>query len=289
MKNSSFLVNVSELTQHDYESIIQSLITNVDSVWVNALAFEINSPEVKKKMYELVDAGLIKIWDYEVSMNRHSGQIVNKVLTLEEHKRNSAYLDTMMRDVVNNGMNASSHFTTFNIEQRNMLSNMLTAKFCEAESLIQRNSTQRNIATGNPNLIQTYADCLFNETNINSLSGLSVDEILKLRKYSRFFRKKIQEKIDAHVLSGEVPISIIRQDCRELSKEYCEEINSRVGSSLTTVGTGMGLALDIVSFWVVPVTLYSIAQKLWDAAFHHDQRGFIMYLTTLKKSSSRNN
>lgn len=289
MKNSSFLVNVSELTQHDYESIIQSLITNVDSVWVNAVAFEINPPEVKKKMCELVDAGLIKIWDYEVSMNKHSGQMVDKVLTLEEHKKNSVYLDTMMDDLMSNGMNASSDYTTFNIEQRNMLSNLLTAKFCEAESLIQRNSSRMNIATGNPDMIQAYADCLFNETNIYSLSGLSVDEILKLRKYSRFFRKKIQEKIDAHMLSGEVSLSIVRQDCTELSKEYCDEINSRISSSLTTMGTGTGIALDIASFWVVPVTLYSIAQKLWHAAFHHNQRGFIMYLTTLKKSSSRTN
>ncbi len=289
MKHSSFFVNISELTQHDYESIIQSLITNVDSVWVNALAFEINRPEVKKKMCELVEAGLIKIWDYEVSMNKHSGQMVDKVLTLEEHQESAVYLDTMMHDLVNKEMNASSHFTTFNIEQRNMLSNLLTAKFCEAESIIQRNSTRMNIATGNSDMFQAYADCLFNETNIYSLYELPVDDILKLRKYSQFFRKKIQEKIDAHMLSGEVPLSVIRQDCKELSKEYCEEINSRICSSLTTMGAGTGIALDIASFWVAPVTLYSIAQKLWDAAFHHNQRGFIMYLTTLKKSSSRIN
>lgn len=287
MNNSSLLTNVSKLTQHDYESVIQSLITNVDTVWVNALAFEINSPEVKKKMYELREAGLVKIWDYEVSMNRHSEKIINKVLTLEQHKKNTASLNTIMQEKANKGFEVSSDFTTFNIEQRNMLSNLLTAKFCGAESIIQRNSIRTNITTGNTDMFQAYADCLFNETNIYTLSGLSVDEILNLRKYSKHFRKKIQEKIDEHMISGEVPISVIRQDCKELSREYCDEINSRISSSLTTFGTGTGIALDIASFWVIPVTLYSIAQKLWDATFHQSQRGFVLYLTTLKKNSDR--
>lgn len=287
MNNSSLLTNVSKLTQHDYESVIQSLITNVDTVWVNALAFEINSPEVKKKMCELMEAGLVKIWDYEVSMNKHSKKIVNKVLTLEQHKKNTARLNAIMQEKVNKGFDVSSDFTTFNIEQRNMLSNLLTAKFCEAESIIQRNSIRTNITTGNTDMFQVYADCLFNETNIYTLSGLSVDEILKLRKYSKHFRKKIQEKIDEHMISGEVPISVIRQDCKELSREYCDEINSRISGSLTTFGTGTGIVLDIASFWVMPVTFYSIAQKLWDAAFHQSQRGFILYLTTLKKNSDR--
>lgn len=286
MKKSSFLVSVSEITEHDYESIIQSLITNVDLVWVNALAFEINPPEVNKMMHELVDAGLIKIWDYEVSMNKHSAQMVDKVLTLEDHKKNAGYLDAMMDDLVSRQLDTSSHFTTFNIEQRNMLSNLLTAKFLESESIIQRNTSRINVVTGNPDMTQAYADCLFNETNIYSLSGLSIDEILKLRKYSQYFRKKIQEKIDAHMVSGEVSFPIIRQDCKELSREYCEAVNSHLGD-LTIRGMGKGLALDIASFWISPLSYYTIAQKLWDAIFHRNQRGFIMYLTTLKKSTSR--
>lgn len=286
MKKSSFLVSVSEITEHDYESIIQSLITNVDVVWVNALAFEINPPEVNKMMHELVDAGLIKIWDYEVSMNKHSAQMVDKVLTLEDHKKNAAYLDAMMDDLVSRQLDTSSHFTTFNIEQRNMLSNLLTAKFLESESIIQRNTSRINVVTGNLDMTQAYADCLFNETNIYSLSGLSIDEILKLRKYSQYFRTKIQEKIDAHMVSGEVSFPIIRQDCKELSREYCEEVNSRL-SDLTIRGMGKGFALDIASFWISPLSYYTIAQKLWDAIFHRNQRGFIMYLTTLKQSTSR--
>lgn len=285
MKNSSLLVNVSRLTKCDYESIIQSLITNVDLVWVNALALEINLPEVQQKLSALKEAGLLKVWDYEMSMNARSSGSVDKVFSIEQYRDSSLYLDAMMNDLISNTMQSPSDFTTFSIEKRNMLSNLLTAKFCGAESIIQRNSIRTNVATGKADLFQEYSKSLFNQTNISSVSGLSIDEILTLRKYSQYFRKKIQEQIDANLVSGEIPLSIIRQDCERLSKEYCSEINARIKGNLTLKGTGTGVALDIASIWLVPVTLYSIGQKVWDAIFNREQRGFVMYLTTLQNSN----
>lgn len=285
MKNSSLLVNVSRLTKCDYESIIQSLITNVDLVWVNALALEINPSEVQQKLSALKEAGLLKVWDYEMSMNARSSASVDKVLSVEQYRDSSAHLDAMMNDLISNTMQNPSDFTTFSIEKRNMLSNLLTAKFCGAGSIIQRNSIRTNVTTGKADLFQEYSKSLFNQTNISSVSGLSIDEIFTLRKYSRYFRKKIQEQIDANLIFGEIPLSIIRQDCERLSKEYCSEINARIKGNLTLKGTGTGLVLDIASIWLVPVTLYSIGQKVWDAIFNREQRGFVMYLTTLQNSN----
>lgn len=289
MKNSSLLANVSMLTQCDYESIIQSLITNVDSIWINALVLEINSSEMEKKLCALKEAGLVRTWDYEIGMNKRFERSLDKVLTVEQNKENADYLDAMMPDLVKGTMGQSSDFTTFNIENRNMLSNFLIAKFCGATSIIQRNSSWSNVATGKEDVFQTYASCLFNQTNIKSVSGLSIEEIIKLRKYSKYFRDKIQEMIDAHLVSGDVPLSIVRQDCERISNEYCKEINSRIGGNLTLAGTGKGVVLDIASIWIVPVTLLSITQKIWDTIFNRNQRGFVMYLTTLQNSSGIKN
>lgn len=283
MENSSLLTNVSMLTQCDYESIIQSLITNVNLVWVNALALEINSSEMEKKLCALKEAGLIRTWDYEVKMNKCSEGVLDKVITLEEYKKNAEYLDAMMPDLVKNGMGQSSDFTTFNIERRNMLSNFLIAKDCGATSVIQRNTIQ-DVKTGNRDIFQLYTNCLFSHTNIRSISALSVEEIIQLRKYSKYFREKIQEQITAHLVSGDVPLSIIKQDCEQLSKEYCKEVNSRIGGSPIK-----GIALDIASIWLSPVTGLSIAQKLWDMIFNRKQRGFVMYLTTLQNGGRINN
>lgn len=288
MGTSSLLVNVSKLTTFDYESIIQSLITNVDLVWLNALAFEINDPVVQNKLHSLKEAGLLKVWDYEVALNSHSSPLVDKVFTVDEYKKTKVYLDALMEEYIAKHLQITSDFTTFKIEQENMFSNFLTARFCGAESIIQRDSSKIIVSNGQTELFSQYSKQLFNKTNIYSVSGLSVDEILELRKYSKYFRKRIQKEIDSRVVKGDIPLSIIREDCEKLSKEYCEEINSRIASGSTPLGTGWGLVLDIASFWLPDVTIFSITQKLWDTIFHNDQRGVVMYLTTLRKSTGIN-
>ncbi len=286
MPNSSFLVNVSELTVHDYETIIQSLITNVDQIWINALALEINSKDVQKKLLTLKEAGLIKIWDNEISTHSLSSTMIDDVLTIEQSKENAKVLNEFMHGIVSNDMEKSSDYTTFNIECSNMLSNYFTAKSLGADSIIQRNAVRTIISTGTKDFIQPYSECLFNITNIRSVSGLTIDEILKLRKYSVYFRNKIQEQIEKHLILGDIPPSLIKQDCEKLSKEYCKEINSRIMSSINDSYIGKGIALDIASIWIVPVTLFSISKKLWDAVFNREQRGFVMYLSTLQKSNN---
>lgn len=285
MNGSSLLVNVSTLTTCDYESIIQSLITNVDLVWINALALEVNPTDVRNKLLTLKEAGLVKFWDYEVSMTSSSEPYVDRVLSIEQYKENSEYVNAQTANMVISSMQKSSDYTTFSIEKRNMLSNYLTAKFCGAESIIQRNSVRTNINTGTTDPFHLYSQYLFNETNIYSVSGLSIDEILKLRNLSGYFRKKIQAQIDQRIIVGDVPLSIIKEDCEKISKEYCQEINARIKGVISDEGIGTGLLLDIASFWL-PITVVPIGQKLWDALFDQDQRGFVMYLTTLQNSNN---
>lgn len=288
MANNALMVNVSKITDCDFESIIQSLITNVDVVWINALSLEINTDIIIKKLLGLEEAGLIKFWDYELSLHKTNLATTNRVITNEEYSQSNLYIQEMMQDIIKNSSTQQSDFTTFNIEKRNLLSNFMIAKYCDASSLIQRNATRVSVSTGEEDLLQIYSQNLFNQTNIYSVSGLSIDEILELRKYSKWFRKKIQECIDIKRINGSIPISEIRQDCEKISREYCDEVNSRIKGGATSFGTGINVLLDIASIWLSPVTLYSIGQKLWDSIFHKEQRGFVMYLTTLKKSKNIN-
>lgn len=288
MTNNALMVNVSKITDCDFESIIQSLITNVDEVWINALSLEINTEIITKKLLSLKEAGLIKFWDYELSLHKNALATINRVITSEEYEESNICIQEMMQDVIKNTKTQQSDFTTFNIEKKNLLSNFMIAKYCDAGSLIQRNTTRVSVSTGEEDLLQIYSQNLFNQTNIYSVSGLSIEEILELRKYSKYFREKIQEYIDRRLINGTIPISAIRHDCESISREYCEEVNSRIKGGATFWGTGTGVALDIASIWLVPVTLYSIGQKLWDSIFHKEQRGFVMYLTTLQKSKGIN-
>lgn len=217
-------------------------------------------------------------------MHKSTLATINRVITSEEYKESNTRIQEMMQDVIKNGITQQSDFTTFNIEKKNLLSNFMIAKYCDASSLIQRNAARVSVSTGEEDLLQSYTQYLFNQTNIYSVSGLSIEEILELRKYSKDFRGKIQKYIDRNLINGSIPMSVIRQDCESMSREYCEEVNSRIKGGATFFGTGTGVALDIASIWLVPVTLYSIGQKLWDSIFHKEQRGFIMYLTTLQKS-----
>lgn len=277
---SSLLVNVSKITSCDFEGIIQSLITNVDTVWVNRLTLDINNTEIVRKIFELKDAGLVKYWDYE--MTGKDLESVSRVITAEEYRSTESYISEMMEDINTNSSDINNTIT-YEIENKNMLFNFLIANYCGAKSIIQRNSISRTVKSGAPDMMQTYAKYLFNETNIYSVSNLSVEDIISLRKYAASFRKKIQSYIDERLINGTIPLSAIKEDCRSMSKEYCDEINGRIAGQISGKGTSISLAMDIMSIWVMPVTLYSIAQKVWDAIFHKDQRGFVMYLTTLQK------
>lgn len=281
---SSLMVNVSKITDCDFEGIIQSLITNVDTVWVNRLTLDINNPEIVKKIAELKEAGFVKYWDYEMT-GKHLNS-VSRIITAEEYRNIESYIAEMMEDINTHIVNINNTIT-YDIENKNMLFNFLIANYCGAKSIIQRNNTQTIVKSGTQDLMQAYANCLFNETSIYSVSNLSVDDIIQLRKYSSSFRKKIKSHIDDHLINGSIPISVIKEDCHNISKEYCEEINSRIEGLISFKGTGVSLAMDIMSFWIMPVTVYSIAQKLWDAIFHKDQRGFVMYLTTLNKLTKK--
>lgn len=278
--SSSLMVNVSKLTDCDYEGIIQSLITNVDIVWVNHLALDINDNIMVKKISELHDAGLVKFWDFETSRDSYTKS--SRIITREEYTESKNSIEKMM---ANKDLDPTSinNTITYDIQERNMLFNLMMARYCGAESIIQRNNVRKMVKSGNEDPLQKYAEYLFNETSIYSVSGLSTADIIELRRYSSSFRKTIQHKIDSQLINGDIPASVIREDCRELSKAYCEEINNRIKGQTTSEGTAAGIIMDMLSFVVNPVTIYNIGQKLWDAVFNRDKRGFVMYLTTLKR------
>jgi len=282
LKNDALMINVSRIDNCDYQTLIQSLITNVDRVWINSVALDINSKEIVDKLLLLNEAGLVEFWNYELG-NKHNNQN-SRIISYEEHSKSNEYIQEMMQEIIKNDIQRSADYTTFNIEQKNLLSNFMIAKYCGANSIIQRNMLSKSVKTGELDLLQLYSQYLFNEMRISfSADNMNINDIIELRKYSQYFRNKIQNYINENLINGDIPISTIKRDCMQISNEYSEEISARIRGDITLLGTGKGILLDLASIWLVPVTLFSIAKRLWDAAFNREQRGFIMYLSSLQK------
>lgn len=283
-KSDALLTNFGEIRDTEYESILQSLIVNVDRVWLNANSLKRCEQGIYRNIMQLHEARIVCLWNYEENCSGDCS-IIDKIITFEEHKSSKASLKEYIDCRVREDLKDSSEYTTFKIECSNHFTNMFTAKLCGADSIIQANSTRLDLKSGQEDIIQKYAQYIFNETSIASISGLTVEDIIRLRKYAKAFRETIQKKIDAHMIGGLVPVSIIREDCREIVRQYCDEINSRILDDSTTFGTIKGLTLDIASIWLPFMSYLPIGEKLFDSIFHYKQRNFVMYLTTLKRKT----
>lgn len=279
------MTNVSRLEIGDYESAIQLLVTSSDTIWLQSMAMDVNNKDIIYKIDQLIEAGLIELWDYEIKLGKNNRK-VEQVITWDEHSESTKYISELILEHSQEiKKRPESEYTIWNIEQRNTLSNQFIAKKCGANSMIQRIGTQENpvIKRGNRvDLHQEYSKYLFNYTNIKSLSKLEIKNILELRKLTKYFREEIQNKIAEFPLDN-IPVSHIRKDCEDLSKKYCEIVNETMEHRFSNSGIMNNMALDILSLFSPIVTWGQIGQKLGDLLFEKEQRGFVLYLTRLQK------
>ena len=284
---STLLVNVCRIQPVDYESIIQSLITNTDSLWLQSMVMDVNGKDMISRIERLMEPGLINLWDYEKRLGKSTAEI-KRVITLEEYAEADQYTTQLVSEMAAGSTNmVSSDYTAWNIEKKNTFSNLITAKYCGASSLLQRSVPTRIATFHNENdgsdLIQLYSKYIFAQTNIRSLSNLTIEQIIDLRKLSIYYRNEIQSKLNDHILPSNVPISIIEKDCEEITRKYCETVNEIVLENYSTKGLLQSLALDITSCFIEPLSYFLMGRKVFDLVFKRKQRGFIIYLTKLQK------
>lgn len=287
--NSTFIVNVSRLQAVDYESIVQSLITTSDTVWLQAMVLDANNTDMTNKIMELIDAKLVKLWDYEVQLGKTSIQ-PSRIITIEEFKEADEYTTQLVSDMTDNKNSSLPHeFTTLNIEMKNTFSNMVLADYCGAETMLKRCNSLTSVNNKNTDdykIFEMYTKYLFNMTSISSMQCLSVDDILELRKFLPAFRTEIHNKIKNHLLSGHIPSSEIERDCKELSKRYCEMIDEAVSEKYGTNRITEGIMIDILSLLVSPLDYFQSLHKVYDLVFNRNERGFLMYLYKLRQKTN---
>jgi len=285
--SSTLLVNVCRLQPVDYESIIQSLITNTDYLWLQSMAMDVNDKSTVYKIEQLIEVGLISLWDYEKRLGKGTAKL-NRVITLEEYKEADQYTTQLVSEMTyQNTRMLSSDYTTWNIEKRNTFSNLIIANYCGASSLLQRSApslVSLHIAgQEGSDLLQLYSKYLFGKISIQTLSNLTIEQILELRQLSAFFRNEIKIKINSHLLSNEIPLVQIEQDCNELYMKLSEMVDAAIMDKYSTQKIGESLSLDILSCFIEPLSYFLKGQKIYDLIFKRKQRGFVVYLSKLKK------
>jgi len=285
--SSTLLVNVCRLQPVDYESIIQSLITSTDFLWLQSMAMDVNDKPTVYQLEQLIESELVSLWDYEKRLGKRTVKL-GRVITLEEYKEADQYTTQLVSEMTSqNTRMLSSDYTTWNIEKRNTFSNLIIADYCGASSLLQRSapsSASLHIAgQEGSDLLQLYSKYLFGKISIRTLSNLTIEQILELRRLSTFFRSEIQKKIDSHLLSNNIPLIQIEQDCNDLYVKLSEMVDAAVMDKYSTQDIGESLSLDILSCFIEPLSYFLKGQKVYDLIFKRKQRGFVVYLTKLKK------
>ena len=238
-----------------------------------------------------MEAGLIKLWDYEIPLS-HAARKIDRVITLDEYNMieecKEQLVDEMMRT---SDLSKFSDYTIVNIERKNIISNQLLAECCGSTSIIQRypgnfiNYPNKG-KKGNDELVDLYAPYLFGKTKMGNLSDISVDDILELRKLSKYFRNKIQEYANKHTFSL-IPESQIKRDCEAIHKEYENLVQEAVRDKYSGGSVGSGIVLEILSCFVSWMSFVSIPQKIIASILNRNERGFVMYMSRL--SSATNN
>jgi hypothetical protein len=290
MDNSSFVPNIGRLQAFDYESIVQALITRTDAIWLQALTLDVNNTRMRNSIEELMDAELIKLWDYEIPLS-HSSRRIDRIITIEEHNEIEKCKMQLIEEMVRaTDFSKYSDFTTLNIERKNIISSQLLAECCGSTSILQRypgNFTNQFSGNGSSanDLVALYTPYLFGTTVMGNLSNLSIDDIMELRKLSKHFRSKIQEYASKHMFSI-IPEAQIKKDCEEIHKEYESLVQEAVKEKYSLHSIGTGIVLEVLSVFVNWMSFFSIPQKAIDAILTRKERGFVLYMSKLSATAN---
>lgn len=296
MKNSVFMPNVAKLQTFDYQGIVQTLITRTDVVWLPKMALDVNEPSMLRRIEELKEAKLIKLWDYEKSLSRNSRK-PDKIITLEEHEEiencKSLFVEEMMR---NSELDRHSDYTTVNIERKNAITNILLAERCGSNSIVQRypgnfidrtiDSQTINYKRSGDELADLYTPFLFGKTVMGNLSELSIEDIVDLRKLSKYYRSKIQEYAHEHS-STLIPEAKIKQDCEAIHEEYEKLIQEDVGEKFSLLSLGGDITLEILSCFVSWIPYISLSKNIIETITKRKDRGFVMYMSRLSTATKK--
>ena len=261
------------------EQIYRSLLTFHDIVYVRSSVFNNEGPRAGA-IAELRDADLVR----GVGLESDTPELVNAsdiVVPTEVHLQISGSIAEAVssRPYVPPDASRAPERTSRIVERRVTLWNVGVAIHLAADLAHfapRPLSTEQAIQTEGTRLgLQLdVSDLLFAVFRIASVSGLSVDEILTLRKQLPKVRKQIRSLVEAHARLSSDPaereqsLVAIEDSIYELQKQVFDSVSRNRGIP-GRLHTGAGVLLDVVGLFFFQLSIVGmfadIADFLWDA------------------------
>jgi hypothetical protein len=265
----------TEITETSWERIVHSLITYADSIWMNAhMKLSERIPlflrnHYQKTFNELIEANLIKLWDFEEYMDEES-----KLKTVIATNESSDLYDAITSQITHYSTYESigrkdvigSEITSKIIQYKHELWNIGIAKIIDASGICypcEQNKHSGSISNYYKYEIinRKYTERLFSKFEIKPLGFLPSSDIMELKKYSNILVKELSKYINKKL--PEIPPSnfILEKECQELFENCQNELNNLIkekslrrfgieitkDAAITSIGTFFPL-ISVVSF-----------------------------------------
>lgn len=221
----------SYFLEEDWESVVHSIITYADKIWLNSdykFSGQIESNKTSRFLSilnDLKNEGIILTWQLESNLNSRDNS-VNRVITCDEHRSLYSEINEGIANLIKGDYDIQSKF----VEARHELFYLCITKLCQADGItcnkLQTNKlisglcSQKHISY--ENILKKYSYHIFQEFSIGSLSKLSSSDIIKLRLESKYFRDRVNGYIRDKLLPLCKSDKDIIEDCRSLHRE-CED------------------------------------------------------------------
>jgi hypothetical protein len=261
------------------EQIYRSLLTFHDLVYIRSSPAQPHQPDARV-IAELRDAGLVQVLGLE-SDSVPALRTSDVVLPSAAHINIAESIDEAVahRPYIPSDRLPDPERASRIIERRVTLWNVSLATFLTADlgyftlrDIVTQEAIQSEGAVLGLEL--DVSDLLFAVFRVPSVSGLSVEELIKLRKHLPKARTQIRQLLDAHAPRSSDPAD--RRQSLVAIEAGIYELQAQVLDSLAEsrgvrgrIRTGAGVLLDVVGLFFYQLSFASmfadLAEFLWDA------------------------
>lgn len=290
----------SYFLEEDWESILHSIITYSDKIWLNSnykFSDQIESNKTSKFLSilnDLKEEGIVLTWQLESNLH-NSDNSISRVITNDEHRN----LYNEINQTIVNGCKGDFDIQSKFVEARHELFYLGLTRICEAHgitcnkleasNLISRLCSQEYISY--ENILKKYSYHLFQEFSIGNLSKLSSSDIIKLRSSSKYYRNRVNACIQKKLLPLQKLDEEIINDCKNLYRE-CEDHlreclvkNHEWRDTLKKSSNDLKLAV-IGIFTPYPAFIPPIERVIRQFRKDPTKEGFLIYMMEAKKMTS---
>lgn len=264
----------NELTEASWERLVHSLITYGENIWINEyVRFSEKIPDWKRNIYnktiaELKEAGLIKVWSYEIEYSNFNE--LDNIIPFDTYSELYNAINSKIKDYGSYGTFygkdlKGSELTSKIIQFRHELWNIGIAQILEVDGICYPSEIKQKTYEASKfykyELInREYTNTIFKKMDIKPLGFLSALDIIELQKkgqiLSEYLSKYTKNKL-VEILPNK---RIIDNECQLVVEDVQEQLNALINEkSLRKFGkdftqnaiiTSASMAIPVLS--VVP-------------------------------------